>query len=441
MENKQYSLFTAIAMIIGICIGSGIFFKSDNILIATGGNILLGIVVFALGAISIIFGGLCISELSSRTDRAGGIITYAGDYIGKAMSCGFGWFQVFIYFPTISIVVSWAVGIYVCILFNLPHSFELQMLIGIVFFTICFIYNVLSKKLGGIIQNASTVIKLIPIALIAILGLIFRSPILGFSNILPSAFKSFTWISAVAPIAFSYDGWIVSTSIAHEIKDSKKNLSKALIIGPLFVFFAYVLYFIGVSFCLNPNTIMELGDKHVSLIATNLFGNIGSKIIIIFVIISVMGTVNGLVLGFIRMPYSLAIRGNMIPFNKSLCIENKKFDMPINSAVFAYIITLIWASIHYFMTKYNMLLNSDVSEISITTSYLLYIILYFKVFKLYKSGEIKSKFKGVLFPLLATIGALFIVFGGMQSVFFVYYSAFCILTVFLAYSYYKKNNK
>ena len=37
--KRRYGLFTAITMIIGICIGSGIFFKSDNILVATGGSI------------------------------------------------------------------------------------------------------------------------------------------------------------------------------------------------------------------------------------------------------------------------------------------------------------------------------------------------------------------------------------------------------------------
>lgn len=55
-ESKTYRLPTAIAMIVGICIGSGIFFKSDNILAATGGSVFLGILVFLLGAIGIIFG-------------------------------------------------------------------------------------------------------------------------------------------------------------------------------------------------------------------------------------------------------------------------------------------------------------------------------------------------------------------------------------------------
>ena len=50
---KRYSLFTAICLIVGICIGSGIFFKSDNILIATGGNVALGVAMMLLAATTI----------------------------------------------------------------------------------------------------------------------------------------------------------------------------------------------------------------------------------------------------------------------------------------------------------------------------------------------------------------------------------------------------
>ena len=118
MKKNQYSLFTAITMIVGIVIGSGIFFKSDNILHATGGSISLGVLVFCLAAVAIIFGSLTISELASRNSKAGGIISYAEDCYGKQMACSFGWFQTFLYLPTIIAVVSWVTGIYTCLLFN-----------------------------------------------------------------------------------------------------------------------------------------------------------------------------------------------------------------------------------------------------------------------------------------------------------------------------------
>ena len=103
-NNKRYGLFTAITMIIGICIGSGIFFKSDNVLVATGGSVALGAFVFALAAIAIVFGGLAMGQLASLTDKPGGIFTYFEQFAGPRWACAFGWFQVFVYYPAITIV-------------------------------------------------------------------------------------------------------------------------------------------------------------------------------------------------------------------------------------------------------------------------------------------------------------------------------------------------
>ena len=339
MKKNEYGLFTAITMIVGIVIGSGIFFKSDNILIATGGSIALGVLVFFIAAIAIIFGSLTISQLASRSSKEGGLISYAEEYYNKSTSCAFGWFQTFLYFPTLISVVSWVAGIYICILFGIEGTLEIQMLIGLLIMIFLFVMNTLSAKLGGIFQNASTIMKLVPLVLISIAGLIFGDT----SNISLSditAMKSTGWIAAIAPIAFSFDGWIVSTSISHEIKDSKRNLPKALIIAPIFILIVYVLYFIGISIYIGPETIMSLGDAHVDLAANNLLGPWGAKIVLIFVIISIIGTINGMILGMIRLPHSLALR-NMFPKSKKIIKINEKLLMPVNSAIVAFIISFV----------------------------------------------------------------------------------------------------
>ena len=90
--KANYGLGTAITMIIGIVIGSGIFFKSDNILAFTGGSVPLGILVFCIGAFGIIFGCLTLSELSMRTEKNGGVVGYYEDFISKKLAAAFGWF-------------------------------------------------------------------------------------------------------------------------------------------------------------------------------------------------------------------------------------------------------------------------------------------------------------------------------------------------------------
>lgn len=126
MKKNEYGLFTAVGMIVGIVIGSGIFFKSDNILVATNGSIALGVLLFCVAAIGIVFGSLTISELAGRSSKAGGIITYAEESWNKSVACALGWFHTFLYYPTLVAVVSWVAGIYICMLFGLNGTLELQ---------------------------------------------------------------------------------------------------------------------------------------------------------------------------------------------------------------------------------------------------------------------------------------------------------------------------
>jgi len=440
MNKRRYGLFTAITMITGVVIGSGIFFKADNVLSYTNGNVLLGIIIFFVAAIAIVFGCLAISQLANLTDKPGGVVAYTEEFVGIGPSCAFGWFQTFLYLPTLAAVVAWVAGIYISQLFGMEVTLENTTLIGLVSLTVLFIVNTLSAKLGGYFQNASMIIKLIPLLIIAIAGLIFGEPSsLGLTDVesFREATTSLGWLAAFAPIAFSFDGWIIATSIGNEIKNSKRNLPIALTISPLIILLAYVTYYIGITSLLGPDTILEQGDGSVFTAANMLFGNVGAKIILVFVVVSVLGTVNGITLGFIRMPYSMALR-NMMPGSNWVKKEEEKLNgMPFNSAILAFLLSVLWMVIHYITQKVGM--RGDVSEIAIGVSYLNYIVLYFAVMNLAKKGIIKGKIKGYVIPILATIGSLVIISGSITHPLFVYYFVVCASIMLAGGIYYKMN--
>jgi len=441
-HNERYSLFTAITMIVGICIGSGIFFKADNVLKATNGSIFWGVVLFVLGAIAIIFGGLSVAELASRTDRPGGIITYSEEFVSMRYASAFGWFHTLVYYPALIFVVSFVIGIYLSTLFGWEMGIGGWCLIGFAFTTICFLYNTLSPKFGGFFQDVTCIIKVIPLILLAFFGLIWGDPASGFENLAAQTQGSGKWIMGISAVAFSYDGWIISTSIAHEIKDSKKNLPRALLIAPLIVLLLYLAYFISISTYLGSATVLELGDNAVYLMAEDFLGTAFSKLVLVFVIISVMGTVNGIVLGGIRLPYGLALRGSAIPYAAWFRKENEKLEMPVNSAIFMYIITLVWGVIHYVTTSRSLLGHSDVSEIAICASYILYLMFYWKVFCLWRKGEIKSFFRGVICPLFATFGVALVVYGSLIGGYlYVLYLSISALVIVSGMLYYRWNQK
>lgn len=441
-ENKKYGLFTSITMIVGIVIGSGIFFKADDVLVYANGNVVLGILIFCIAAIAIIFGSLSISQLATITDKPGGVISYAEEFINKETASAFGWFQLFLYLPTTIAVVAWVAGIYICQLFNIQEGILNPYTVGLIVIICIYTLNTLSAKIGGLFQNAAMIIKIIPLVLFAVLGIAKGDPqpiLTSDVQALKTTGLGIGIMAAFAPIAFAFDGWIISTSICHEIRNSKRNLPIALIVSPIAILIAYILYFVGVSVFVGPENVLELGNNSVNEMAKALLGPTGAKIILVFVIVSVLGTVNGVSLAMIRVPYSLALR-NMMPASKVFTKENKNLNnMPLNSAIFAFIVTLIWFGLHY-LTQ-SMQMKGDVSEIAICISYLNYAVLYCVIIKLAIKGQIKNKFMGYFVPLMAMLGSAIILIGGATNPLFPYYLVVCLIIMGCGYFSYRKLNK
>lgn len=415
-ETKHYGLGTAISMIVGICIGSGIFFKADDILRFTGGNISLSILVFFIGAFCVIFGNITLSQLASRTERAGGVVAYFEEFISSKAAKAFGWFQVFAYYPSIAVVVSWVAGIYTTMLFNLPSTLEIQITIGTGYLLFFHLLNYFSLKLGGTFQNISTIMKIIPLIGIAIIGFLSKQPhpVTSEQLVVPLQDVGISWLAALVPIAFSFDGWVISTSITHEVRNAKKTMPIALTIGPLIVLGIYLAYFLGLSSLVGPEYILATGDNTIYEIGNMLFGPNGGFIILLFILIAILGVVNGLVLGNIRLPQSLAEKG-MIPNSKKIKVIDGRTELSPYAALTSCGISLAWMIIHYFTQKTQILSGGDVSEVAIVFSYVTYVILYWKVIQMKNQGIIESPMLGKVFPILGMAGSAIIVIGGVIS--------------------------
>lgn len=436
MQKKEYGLFTAITLIIGTVIGSGIFFKSDNILVFTGGDVLKGVIIFTIAAIGIVFGSLTIAVLASKTKNPGGVITYADEFINKKTACAFGWFQTFIYFPAISSVIAWVCAVYLCMFLGIESTNTSLFIISIIVLVFIYILNVFSANIGGHFQNVATIVKLIPLFLIAIIGMLRTGETQIFYESANTTSNSLFWISAVGPIAFSYDGWVVATSVAHEIKNSERNLPIALIVAPVFILIIYIMYFVGICAIVGPENIMAYGDAHVNVAAQKIFGNYGAKIILGFVVISVLGTLNGFTLAYIRLPYSLSIRG-MFPSSEKISKIDDKTKMPINSAVTTFTISMIWFIVNYIVMSKEFIPNSDISETPIVIGYALYIVLYVTVIRMHLKEKNIGFIRGIIVPILAIIGSLIVIFGGISNPMTIFYVVLCVIIIFASVKFMK----
>ncbi|MDS1005007.1 APC family permease [Clostridium sporogenes] len=415
MLEKKYGLWTTVSMVIGIVIGSGVFFKADNILMTSGGNVKTALLAWLVGAMSMIFGSLVFAECANRFEKSNGIVDYAEGMISEKFAYLIGWFNGIIYYPAIAAVLAWAAGNYTAILFNKDGNFVWIMasiyMIGI------YILNYLSPILSGKFQVASTAIKLVPLIIIAIIGILqgLNNGILveNFSNASTVAGNGTGFAAAVLGAAFAYEGWIIATTINGEIKDAKKTLPKALVFGSLAIVIIYILYFLGIVGMMPTETIIKQGDNTVNVAARAVFGNFGASILTVFIIVSCLGTLNGLILGGSRSFYSLAIRDQGIKpelFSKL----NSKTNIPTNSTIANFILICIYLFIWFanFKGLFPNKMFVDISELPIALIYGIYIVIYIAYMLKMKDLSYVKRF---IIPFFALAGALIIVYGGLSK--------------------------
>lgn len=411
-DNRRYGLWMAIAMVIGIVIGSGIFFKADDILVLTNGDVAIGCIVLIIGAIGIIFGGMTIAEWAKITDDAGGLISYGEKAYNKTFAYLIGWFQMVVYFPALIAVICWVAANYTIQLFPVLDGYV--WIVAIIYMLCLYLINTFSPRIAGYLQTSAMVVKMIPLCVIGIIGVIFGENNIQLDSITGAGIIAGN--SAIVAAAFSYDGWSVAPSICHEIKNAKRNLPLALIIAPVIILILYLLYFLGITFLLGPEQIMELKDGAFEMAANTLFGSLGAKILLIAVVISVIGTLNGLILGSCRTPYSLAIRKE-IPFYDKIGSLHEQFQISISSHLISLGFSLFWLYIHYLSIHVSWMqkLQLDVSGLPIVLMYIFYFLLYIGVILYARRGGVKSKFFGYVCPVLACLGAFVVIYGGLTS--------------------------
>lgn len=436
MLKKEYGFLTAISMVIGIVIGSGIFFKSDDILQTTDGSIALGLIGFLLVGIGVLFGALVISEYASKSTGNGGMIEYGKQAFGKRFAYIIGFSMIGIYFPAFIVVLAIVAATYIGILFGVTSSnFIVGVALCLLIWTL--ISNIYSQKIGGYIQELTMFVKLIPLLLIGVVGIIWGNTSVEFTTIHQSTTDA-NFLSALILIAFSFDGWIIATSISGEIKDSKKNLPRALFLGVLITICIYCLYFVGIAKLVGPEKIIALGDAHTEYAAQMILGDIGGKLITFFVIISVYGGLNGMTLAYLRMPQSLIDEGLMKVPKKSYKNENELFSRATIKFVIIFL-TVYFILQCLIMNGYifaNLVSPFDLSSVPITVSYVLYIILYIGVLKVTDNHRFSLYFN----IIMAVITSIVVLYGSLQVNGLLYLSLSIIIIILGQIFYNKENN-
>ena len=422
--TKKYGLFTAIAMVVGIVIGSGVFFKAQTILEKTGGDLVASILAWVFGGLIMVVCATAFAVMATKYEKVGGIIDYAEALVGGEYAYYIGWFVATVYLPAMTGVLAWVSARYSVVFLNsvIPGFAENPvtgpecMVLTLVFMVFSYVINALSPKLAGKFQITSTVVKLIPLVLMGIFGVIagLSSGTLAENFAVQSTVddgRMSLFFTALVSTAFAYEGWIIATSINAEIKNAKKNLPIALTVGSLIVVVICVMYNLGVA---GGAPISELlASEGPGVAFANIFGGKVGAILNLFIAISCLGTLNGLMLASTRAMYSLAVRGRG-PQKHLFTRIDEDTNMPTNSSIVGLLLVMFWFLYFYAgnLAGWCGDYGFDSSELPIITTYAFYLPIY--IMFMIKGKEF-GVFKRFVLPALAFGSSVFVVYAAVAS--------------------------
>lgn len=426
MENKlekRYGLLTAISMVIGIVIGSGVFFKAVKVLNLTGGNMGQSLLVIGIVGLIMIACSCAFAALGTKYVKCNGIVDYAEATSGKKYAYYVAWFMSTMYYPIIAATLSWVSARYTTMLFGMEDGGGATCAIGAFYLMASFTLNALSPKLAGKLQVSTTAIKLVPLLLMGvvgtIVGLVNGNGIAIFSDnsIIAAGGQNSGILSAVCAFAFSYEGWIIATTINSELKNAKRDLPLALVGGAIFCTLIYSLYVYSMSATMNAEQILQAGDMLPKVAFSNVFGNFAGTLVFVFIIISCLGTTNGVMMGTMRGLYSLSFRTEGKRAN-ILAEVDRSTGMPLKSCIACLGICAFWfLQWQVFFWEGPLVMNKtenpawllgwEADEIVIITLYAFYIPIF--IMTMIKEKDF-GFVKRIVLPLLGIAASVFMAY-------------------------------
>ena len=336
--KRDLGFFPALSTVMGLVIGGGVFFKISSVTTATGSSSLT-ILVWLLAGFITINAGLTVAELASALPVAGGIYKYIEYIYGKVPAFLLAWAQSVIYYPAGISALSIIFATQVMNLLNLPSNWQIPIAITLAVFL--YLVNLLGAKVGGSIQSISLIAKLVPIALIIIVGLF--TPSTHAVSLFPinSGTHANFWSSlggGLLATMFAFDGWMNVGNLAGEMKRPEKDLSRSIIVGLFLITLIYVsISFVFIKFL--PFHLIPGNQNAASEAAIRIFGDIGGKIVTIGILISVFGSVNGYTMTGPRVSYVLGTDDEIV-FPKFFGKLTKNSRVPANAGLIQTIIAI-----------------------------------------------------------------------------------------------------
>lgn len=435
--KKKYGLITAVCMVVGIVIGSGVFFKAEKMLTLTNGDLPTALISWLLGGIVMVISAYTFAVMGTKFEKVNGVVDYSEALVGKKYAYLVGWFMSTIYYPAMTSALAWLSARYTMDIFGFSADSAQVMTLAGFYLIMAYVINTLSPKIAGKLQVSMTVIKLIPLLTMAVVGIIYglthgmisqnmnnvveavkdaEGAVTAYNTVPREGIAANLILPGICTSVFAYEGWVIATSINSELKDSKKNLPRALVFGTIIVVVIYMIYYIGISGSVPTSDLLLNG---ASFAFTSRLGQIFGTVLTVFIAISCLGTLNGLTLACDRGFFSLAAR-NQGPAPKFLGKLDEATEMPSNASMIGLAFNAFWL-FYFFMANLTDLAGLegfagmfmfDSTELPLICVYAFYIPVYYM---LMVKGKEFGVFKRFIMPILSIAGAALFIYAAIAA--------------------------
>ena len=324
---RTLGLGSATALVVGICIGSGIF-RSPAGIAQKVGDPTLFMVLWVGGGLLALAGALSLAELAAMFPESGGYYAYLRESWGRPTAFLFGWTQLVLLRASAIGGIALACGQYTLRMVGIdPVSHALTAeLVAALAILIAASANIVGARIGAVIVNASSTAKFAALVGLALVAVTFGGAHGGTSaNFAVSAPVTVSGFGlALISVMWAYDGFGDVSFAGGEVMRPQRTLPLAIVGGTIAVIFAYVLVNAGYVYVLSMPAVAA-SPLVAADTMTAIFGSSGAAIVSMLVAISAFGALNADFLGSPRLFFAMADDGL---FFKAVARVHPRFKTP-----------------------------------------------------------------------------------------------------------------
>jgi basic amino acid/polyamine antiporter, APA family len=353
---RRLTLWSAIAVVAGSTIGSGIF-RTPASVAQLIGDAPLFLFAWIIGGVLSLCGALTYGELAAAFPRSGGIYVYIRESFGPIPAFLFGWAELWIIRPGGFGAIGITAAAYTLRTLGFDPAAPIgplrtEQALGAFYIIIVALVNYLGIHRGAVLQNISTVLKVGALAALVLLGLtLSNTASQSTTNIFAqhAAVRISSFFLALVSILWAYDGWADVSFVGGEVKDPQRSLPRAMLIGTVVVVVLYLSANITYMMFI-PMKVMQSAELVAADVASLLFGSVGVILISAVIAVSTFGTLNGAMMTAPRIFFAMA-EDNLFP--KAIARVDSASQAPGNAILMTAGLGVIFISIRTFTDLAN----------------------------------------------------------------------------------------